>query len=492
MKHFLMNTTKFKATVSKGNNKGAGFIRIPLKFRTRFSIGDQYKVKIDSKIKYFAKIRNYSGKGVFVPIEITKINKLYRKKVAILLEKVDGFFVNIGSDGRVYIPNFYNIKNEDIILINSKIDRVMLKNYFKIYQSKRRGTRETIIYFDKSYYAKKAICKIVKLFPNNKLKYSQPFFKFLLGDFDFAEIEKDKIIVYHGNRIPIIINKNITIKNLAYYLGCYFADGTKKGTHWGICASTFKQAKYYKEMHESIIHDAKIVYSLSYSDPENKNKDTLKNNLRGLWQKNTSIALKNISVMIHLTQYEDAPNRNPYGTLILKENRELTRIYYVRLLQFLFNEIKKNKNRKIALDFILGVLEGDGCPGPEKRGHIVIATNSEDSLVLEEILGVCKIKFHVRKEGGNRYIIHIGSLEIIRNISILKDKLFKYYPKRRKILKERLAKTGCARFLLGQSLTTSNWLIGQLNNYKILDGKGNLTKFGKKVKEDLNKFLKRG
>ena len=71
----------------------------------------------------------------------------------------------------------------------------------------------------------------------------------------------------------------------------------------------------------------------------------------------------------------------------------------------------------------------------------------------------------------------------------MKDKLFKYYPKRRKILKERLAKTGCARFLLSSG-NTSNWLIGQLNNYGILDGKGNLTKFGEKVKRDLNEFLK--
>ena len=70
----------------------------------------------------------------------------------------------------------------------------------------------------------------------------------------------------------------------------------------------------------------------------------------------------------------------------------------------------------------------------------------------------------------------------------MKDKLFKYYPKRRKILKERLAKIGCARFLLSSG-DTSNWLIGQLNNYGILDGKGNLTEFGAKIQKDLKGFL---
>ena len=238
-----------------------------------------------------------------------------------------------------------------------------------------------------------------------------------------------------------------------------------------------------------MIYDGKIVYSLSYSDPEDKNKETLKNNLRTLWQKNTRILLKDISVRIISTPHKNALNRNLHGTLIFKENRELTRMCYVSLLEFLINKITEEKNQKLAIDFILGVMEGDGSPNARSRGHIAISTNLKDSKILKKILDSTTLNYGIAKEGDNKYTIHIGSLGIIKNISILKNKLFKYYPKRRKLLKERLATTGCSRFLLGKNKRTSNWLIGQLNNYGILDGKGNLTKFGKKIQKDLKEFL---
>ena len=142
----------------------------------------------------------------------------------------------------------------------------------------------------------------------------------------------------------------------------------------------------------------------------------------------------------------------------------------------------------MANDFILGVLEGDGSVGAE-RGHLIITTNLEELDILSSIMKYTNLDFRERVEGKNKGIIYIGSIEIIKNISILKDKLFRYYPKRRKRLKERLAQTGCARFLLGKSKKTSNWLIGQLNNYGILNGKGKLTKEGRKIQKDLKEFL---
>ena len=78
-----MNTTKFKSQVTKGNNIGAGFVRIPLHIRANFSIGDQYKAIINSKIKYYCKIRNYNGNGIFIPTEINAKNKLYKKVVEV-------------------------------------------------------------------------------------------------------------------------------------------------------------------------------------------------------------------------------------------------------------------------------------------------------------------------------------------------------------------------------------------------------------------------
>ena len=155
----------------------------------------------------------------------------------------------------------------------------------------------------------------------------------------------------------------------------------------------------------------------------------------------------------------------------------------------MFVEIKDKSSKDLALDFILGVLEGDGCVGPEGRGHLVIATNNIELQILTEVLSCAGFKYNVRKEGENRNCVHIGLLEIIKNISILKDKIFIYYPKRRKLLKERLANTASVRFLLGETNKTSNWLIGQFKKMGILDECGNLTEFGIHIQKELREFL---
>jgi len=250
-----------------------------------------------------------------------------------------------------------------------------------------------------------------------------------------------------------------------------------------------RTAIYFRKVHEKLVKDVKIVFSITYCDPKNKDKGFLRDKIINSWKKNTGIKLEGISVRIIPTKHENASNRNPFGSLIFKENRELTRIYYVRLLNFLFNKIKEEKNKELALDFILGVLEGDGSVSAKKRGHVIITSNFKELKILEEVIKIVGINYRLYMEGKNKGYIRIWSLELIKNISHLKDKLFKYYPKRRKTLKERLAQTGCARFLLGKSKKTSNWLIGQLNKYGILDGKGNLTELGKKIQKDLKEFI---
>lgn len=487
-----MKTTIFKSIVKKGNNKGIGFISIPFEKRSLFSINDQIKITVNSKIEFFSKIKFYSAIGFYVPYKNMIQNKLFDKEVNVEIEKIDGFFTSIGSDGRIYIPQNiaekFSLKNDDLVEIQSDINNEKTTKYCIINFRKRGNTTEYMCMFDFKKHKKTGIFRLVRKLCKNPESFSN-LLKNTLKELNFAEIDNQRMIIYYGNRMPIIVNSNISIDKIPHYLGCYFADGTKKGNSWGICASTFEQAVYYKEMHEKLIQDAKIVYSISYSDPENKNKEVLKNNLRNFWQKNTGITLKDVSVSIHPTLYKHAPNRNPYGTLLFKENRELTRIYYVRLLNFLFDKIKKGNNKQLALDFLLGVLEGDGSVSAKKRGHIIITSNFKELKILEGIVKVVGINYRLYMESKNKGYIRIWALEIIKNIPILKDKLFKYYPKRRKILKERLAQTGCARFLLGKSKKTSNWLIGQLNMYGILDGKGNLTKFGEEIKKDLNEFL---
>jgi bifunctional DNA-binding transcriptional regulator/antitoxin component of YhaV-PrlF toxin-antitoxin module len=485
-----MKTTKFKSTVKKGNNKGVGFISIPIEKRNLFSIDGHINIIINSKIEFFSKIKFYGTIGFYIPYKIMIENKLIGKYINVEVKKIEGFFTSIGSDGRIYIPQNiaekYSLKFKDIVEIEFNRNNEKNTRYCLMNIRQRKNTKEYMCMFDFKRSRQDGIFRLKRKLSKN-LQHSN-FPKQVLKDFNIGNIGDKRVICYFGNRMPIIINLNSDIGKMAYYLGCYFADGTKRGTHWGICASTFEQAKYYKDMHEMLIRNSKIVNNISYSDPENKDKEFLKNKLRNLWHKRTGIILKNVSVRIHDTQYR-APNRNEYGTLVFKENRELTRIYYVRFLDFILDKINNENNQKLAIDFILGVLEGDGCSNAKSRGHVMIATNMKDSKILKNILISSNLKFNIRGESENRYSVYIWSLEIIKNISILKDKLFKYYPKRRKILKERLANTGCARFLLGKNKKTSNWLIGQLKNYEILDEKNNLTNFGKSVKKDLKEFF---
>ena len=485
-----MNTTKFKSTVTKGNDKGAGFIRIPLEIRSIFSVEDQYKVTINSKIEYYSKIRDCRGKGIFVPIDINIKHNLYKKKAEVELQKVDGFYTRVGSEGRTYIPNFYKVKKGDIVLINANVDGKEIKKYCKINSREKDKTKEFTFYLDPHLSNKEVIFKISNNFQKNKLVKSKPFFWDVLKNFDFAEIEEDKIIIYYGNRVPIIVNSSIDIGNIAHYLGCYFADGTKRGTHWGICASTFDQACYFVSMHKYIVLDSSIIPSLTYTH-YGKDTEEIGDKLTATWSKNTNLKIKNMKVRIIQTDIKYAPNRNQYGALSLKENRQLTQIFYNQLLNCLYDKIILENNKMLATDFICGAMEGDGCVNSKTQGHIIITTNNKEIELLKDICNRSYLKSSIRRWKGkkNRVDLVIGSLEIIRNIPILKDELFKYYPKRRKILKERLAQTGCARFLLGKSKKTSNWLIGQLNIYGILDGKGNLTKFGEGIKRDLKEFL---
>lgn len=483
-----MNTIKFKSTVSKGNNRGAGFIRFPMKIRSNFFKGDQYKVRINSKIEYYSKIRNYCGNGLFIPTLINLANDLTKKEVSVELWKIDGFYTKIGPGGRVYIPNHYKLHERDIVEIIAIIEGKEIVMHPRIYFRERQHVKEFIFYLNSDFEGQTAIIEVNRIFKKNELIANFP--SELLEDFEFAEIGNNRMIIYFGNRVPIIINLNITINKLVYYLGCYFADGTKRGNDWGICASTFEQARYFISKHKKIISDSNIIYSLTCTIYGEHNSIELKNRLSKIWLNKTGSIIENKRIRIIKTETKYAPNRNPYGSLVMKEHRQLTQIYYKRLIHYLF-KIIENGDKDLATDFICGVMEGDGCVNSKTHGHIIITTNNEEIKILKNICDKSYLKSSIRSWKGkkNRIDLLIGSLEIIENIPLLRDKLFKYYPKRRRILKERLGQTGCARYLLGKSKKTSNWLIGQLNKRGILDGNGNLTKKGGKIKRNLRVFL---
>jgi bifunctional DNA-binding transcriptional regulator/antitoxin component of YhaV-PrlF toxin-antitoxin module len=486
-----MKTTIFKSIVKKGNNKGVGFISIPLEKRRFFSIDEQIRIIVNSKIEFFSRVKFYGTTGFYVPYKIMVQNILLGKEVNVDVKKIDGFFTSIGNDGRIYIPQNiaekFSLESDDIIEIKFKVKNEEIIKYCLVHLRERKNTKEYMCMFNFKKPKQEGIFKLVRKLPKNLQNLNFP--KNVLKNFNFAEINNETIISYYGRRTPIIINSNIDIDKIAYYLGCYFADGTKRGNDWGICASTFNQGNFYIMNHKSIIKDSKIIPSISYTDIDNKQKEFLRNKLISRWKDLVNIQVEEKRVRIHNSNKGYSFNINPFGSLVLKEHRQLTQLYYNELLNYLLNKIKKENNKKLAIDFLCGVMEGDGSVSARKRGHIMITSNAKELDIIEQIVKITNLNYKRYMEGKNKGYIRFWALDIIKNIEIFKDKLFKYYPKRRKILKERLAQTGCARFLLGKSKKTSNWLIGQLNNYGILDGKGNLTKFGKKIQKDLKEFL---
>ena len=480
-----MQIVEFETVVKKANARGAGFVSIPKELRSHFVINSQVKAILNSKIPIYAKIREFNSLGFYIPYNIAGQFNLLNNLVKVGIENITGFYTSIGEDGRIYLPNSLaqklELKYNDIIEIEGFISGIKKVAYPMISVRKKGTTTEYSCLFNRKAAGTSGFFKIIR-----KLDFKS--FGNLLDGLYHGDIDGIKSIVYFGNHHPILINNKMQIKELAHYLGCYFADGTKKGNNWGICASTFEQANYYYKMHQLLIKDAKIVATISFTDTENKDNNNLTTYLTGLWCGNVAYLSRAIKVRIIKSASKPSLKTNKFGCLVMKENRQLTQIYYNRLLQFLYNEVKLKKDKELALDFICGILEGDGSVSSD-HGHLTISTNKEESKALEDMLNYAGLKYYVRVEGENKICIHIGLLEIIRTIVILKDRIFKYYPKRRKLLRERLLNTASVMFLLGKNKKTSNWLIGQFNEMNILDRIGNLTKFGVEIKNSLKDFL---
>ena len=482
----------FKSKIIKYNQSSVGFIYLPKEHQNKFDIGQQLKITVklpNNDIIFFAKLRNHNRKGIYVPASVAKMNNLLNQSGLITLTKVNGFFTKISYDGRIYIPQKYAIglklKQNEILLIEGIIDGKSYREFCQVKIRQKDSTTEYFCMFNPKVGKKKGIFSIESILSKNKYSFPNKL-KDIIKDFNYAFVNEKNVVMYYGNRVPIIIRTDFDPIKISYYLGCYFADGTKRGNSWGICASTFEQAKYYLKLHKEIIPDNSVISSISFTDIKNQEKSILIKKLVKQWKDKTGIKVEERRVRIIDSNFNYSPKTNPFGSLVFKEHRQLTQIYYNRLLIYLFKKIEITNNQKLALEFILGSLEGDGCVGV--NGDLRIYSNLKELEILKKIMQFTSYSFSAPIEGKNKGHIFIGSLELIRNIPFLKDKLFIYYPKRRKLLRERLANTGCAQFLLNGT-KTSNMLIGILKQKGILNEKSELTKYGKQVQQSLREFV---
>lgn len=471
---------KFRRKIWRGNKMGAGFISLP-KDVPYFAHGESVKVKVLGRsITFFTRISTYKNYlGVYVPKELCQNYELIGKKVYISIERVNGFPSKVTKDGRIYLPptlmNKLKIKKGDLILIEGRIDGKKIRKICKVCVRRKKAYTEYSCTFHQHCKHKKGIFYVSKL---KKPRLSR-ILKLIVGKRAYCKVNKG-ILTFFTPKTPVVLPLNINLnEKLVYYMGCYFADGTKRGSCWGIVASTFEQGNFYLKMHRSIVLNSELHTYLSISIKKHKSERKIKK----MWERRCNTVIESVRLR---RSKESSLKTHEYGSLVIRGYNLSVQRVYNKLLEIIVKEIVKRKDRKLAIEFLLGVLEGDGSP---QSGEIRISTNLNDVKILEKILKISGLEFRII--GKKRIYIRISYLEILKNLPILWNKIFKFYPKRRKKFIERfLNNVGAVRFLLGKQNYCSSWVKAWLTQNNILDENYKLTEKGKKIRKCLLKLQK--
>ena len=319
-----MQIEKFEAVVKKGNNKGTGFISIPREMRSGFEKDSQILASINSGIILYAKSKHCGTLGFYIPSKLVEQHDLINNSVKVEIKNIDGFYTSVGVDGRFYIPQKiagkFLLKNNYIVEVEACINGIKEIIYPMVNVRVKRNSAEYMCLFNK-HKVGNGIFNVIR-----KLEFPTEL-SFLLNGLYAGRIDEKNSILYFGNHHPIFINNKVKLNEISHYLGCYFADGTKKGVNWGICASTFEQANYYFKMHRSLIKDAKIISNVSFTDTENEDEKHLAEYLSNSWKDKVGYLSDRVKVRIIKSISEPSLKKGQFGSLVMKENRQLTQIY---------------------------------------------------------------------------------------------------------------------------------------------------------------------
>ncbi len=478
---------QFISKIRIANKSGTGFLKLPVENSNLFKIGDHVEVFLDQQ-KFPASVIKWGNVGIYVPREIAK--DLLEKKINAEVKIIQENYAKVGYDGRIYIPLYLaknlSLKDKDIIYVKIFQDNGFREKYSQL-NVRKRGRKIEYMCMAGKDLAKKRIRFTIER-KHSDFTQSKKFIDLsnFLNKTNFAITQDNKLIVF-SRKLPIIINPEIKLSGIALYLGAYYSDGTKKGNNWAICASTFEQARFYLKTHRSLIKNSIIELIISYTNTKNESQNKVVNNLKIAWIKN--FGSYPYKFRIRKPSGTIFTKCTKYGTLTMREHRIGLLDFYNYLVENLIEEIRKNNNKSLAIDFLCGILEGDGSVPAKKRGHIEIATNSKEYRSLANVLEVLEIKHRIIKYGENKYAIRIGALEILRNFDHLKDKIFIYYPKRRRMLFERLQTVGAVKFLIVDH-EPSSWVKSWLKENGFVDNNYKLTPKGRKLKRDLRKCIK--
>ena len=465
---------ELKVKLKRANSSGTGLFELPKNIEPPSSFVSVEILDINKEFK--ARIRLYGGKPiVYVP---RRVAKDLDGNFIIRITQLDGNYAKIGSDGRIYLKkeliSKYNIRPKSIIKIITKdFSKFVTVNY-----RKRKHKEEYTCMLDL-----KLAHEIVRFeIENNNEKPTGNAGIFLPK----ARIKyiRDKAIISINNARNIAIALSIPLDKYAHYLGAYFADGTKKGNSWALCASSTAQATYYLKNHSSIVLEPRFNFIITYTN-FNESDSEIKKKTRSYWREMPEPKLR----IIKSKGKNPSKKTNRFGTLVIKENsRTIVKLYNALLSEF-FKLVKKSKNKELARMFIMGILEGDGSVSSLGHGHLMITTNSAEVKLLKPLLDISDLDYNINTK-KNRASIRINALSILENLCELEPYIFKYYPDRRRLFCQRFCNNiGVCRFLLGKQNYASGWVKSKLNKKRILTGfPYRPTALGKRIVDSLKKL----
>jgi bifunctional DNA-binding transcriptional regulator/antitoxin component of YhaV-PrlF toxin-antitoxin module len=480
---------RIRGKVWRGNKEGAGFVRLT-KNTQDLHFKNNIKVNIldgnSILTTFYASLASYKNYiGFYIPQKICSFYKLLGKEVEFEVEKVNGFYTKLGNDGRLYIPyeiaSKLQLKPNELILIEGQVENITKAKLCKIKVREKNDKKEYSCIFSSEFKNKSGLFVIKSKLPKYNLK--EPL-RSILKDLNYGILNNRKIVILQ-HKSELHINPQIRLDdNLFYYLGCYFADGTRKNM-WAITASTFHQAKFYKEMHERLILNPE--YKSSYiSISLKKDQKTKLEEIKKLWERECNIEVKSIRTRSIIG---DSLKTHLYGSFVIRDNRKVILLYYQRLLDYVISYIINKKDKMAAINFICGVLEGDGSPSARKRGYIIISSNKEDMVILNKILKIADIDYSIQKDCNSVYV-RLNALGLLSKLELIWSRIFAYYPERRKKFIERFSRIGAVRFIIGKQNYCASWVKSWLRKNDILDKNYELTPKGKRIKNVFKKMIK--
>jgi hypothetical protein len=471
-----MSSLTWEKRVAKGNSKGTGWISLPREIEERVELGTYYdlsmydgaKINLDLTVK----LVQYSGCwGFYIPKALCEKHSLIRKRVEIMIKESEYFPAQISADKRIYLPYSYVVENEikenelyeiEIVVDGLAFGEVVLIS--KTDRSKISRRDEYIITIRLCAIPKKVRAKVkfirkIKVLSPVKPPLPEEYFYIpsLFHGAIMGKIDPNEMIIFKGNHVPIITPITIKLEDYIHYFGCYYADGTKVGPGWSTSASTPEQAKYYIEKYNELIFNDVLDFGLTYSQkPSDKRKEEeVRKDLQEYWKREASIDIRRKRIKIRTTKHDNPLKWNRCGSLRICAYKTQVLDLHMGLLGEIVYYLKSCENKKHLWNFLFGILEGDGSVrGGNQRFGVGFSCHETDEIIRQS-LDKLQINYavdlsRIRNETGSGIQIDFWLFEVLSNLDLLYHNLFKYYPKRRKTIIERLLKQSTVRYIIGE------------------------------------------